>query len=178
MLKVLAIIALVAIVVFGGILALATMQPDEFRVARSKAINAPPEKIFPYLNDLRQFALWSPFEKKDPDMLRTFSGPASGVGAVYEFAGDGNVGKGKLAITDSTPPGKIEMQLTMVEPIAADNRITFTLVPNGASTDVTWVMLGATPFVGKIMHVICNFDKMIGGDFEAGLDSLKALAEK
>jgi hypothetical protein len=171
---------LVAIIVVGvaGILAFAATKPDTFRVQRAASIKAPPEKIFPLLNNLRAFALWSPYEKKDPRMQRTYSGAPIGKGAVYELDGDKNVGSGRLAIADSSPSSKVTLRLDMMRPLEAHNLVEFTLEPKGDATNVTWAMNGQVPYVAKIVHVFLNVDRMVGNDFEAGLANLKAIAEK
>ena len=123
----------VAVIAVGiaGVLAYAATKPDTFRVQRAASIKAPPEKIFPLLNDLRNFALWSPYEKKDPAMKRTYSGAPSGKGAVYEWDGDKNVGSGRLAIANSSPPSKVTLDLDMLAPLKAHNIVEFTLEPKG-----------------------------------------------
>jgi len=171
-------IAVVVVVLLAAILVFAATKPDTFRVQRVTSIKAPPEKIFPYLNDLRSFGTWSPYEKKDPAMQRTFSGPASGKGAVYEWEGDKNVGKGRMEIADTAPPSKVAIKLDFVRPFEAHNIVEFTLAPKGDSTDVTWAMQGPVPYVAKIMHVFVDMDSMVGKDFEAGLANLKTVAEK
>jgi uncharacterized protein YndB with AHSA1/START domain len=167
------VVAVVAVVV-----AYASTRPDTFRVARSIRIGAPPEKIFALLNDFRNFRLWSPYETKDPDMTRTFSGAEAGPGARYDWEGNKNVGKGWLLISSSARPSRIDMDLNMVAPIAAKNAVSFTLAPDGSGTLVTWAMQGHAPLAAKVMHLILNVDRMVGGDFETGLAKLKAVAER
>jgi uncharacterized protein YndB with AHSA1/START domain len=171
-------IAIVVVVLVAGILAYAATKPDVFRVQRATSIKAPPEKIFPFLNDLHKFGAWSPWEKKDPAMKRTFAGSESGKGAMYEWDGDKNVGQGRMEIVDTAPPSKVAIKLDFVRPFEAHNTVEFTLAPNGDSTDVTWAMQGPVPYVAKIMHVFVDMDSMVGKDFEAGLASLKTVAEK
>ena len=172
-------IAIVVVVLLAGILAYAATKPDVFRVQRATSIKAPPEKIFPFLNDLHKFGAWSPWEKKDPAMKRTFAGSESGKGAVYEWDGDKNVGQGRMEIMDTTPPSKVAIKLDFARPFEAHNIVEFTLTPKGGdSTDVTWAMQGPVPYVAKIMHVFVDMDSMVGKDFEAGLATLKSVAEK
>ena len=178
MLKIVGILVAVIVVGIAGILAFAATKPDTFRVQRAASIKAPPEKIFPFLNDLHNFASWSPYEKKDPAMKRTHSGAPSGKGAVYEWDGDRNVGAGRLAIANASPPSKLTLNLDMFRPLEAHNMVVFTLEPKGESTNVTWAMDGKVPYLAKIVHVFLNVDKMVGQDFEAGLANLKAVAEK
>ena len=160
-------------VVIAGVLAYAATRPDTFRVHRTASINAPPERIFPLINDLRSGERWSPYYR----MKGTYPGPGSGPGATFEFAGNKDVGSGRVTITDSTPPGKVTMRLQMFKPFAADNTVEFTLVPRGATTDVTWAMQGQQPYLAKVMGLFFDMDKMVGTDFAAGLASLKAIVE-
>jgi uncharacterized protein YndB with AHSA1/START domain len=172
------VVVAVLVVGLGIVLAVAATKPDTFRVVRSTAIKAPPEKIFPLINDFRQWSAWSPYEHKDPAMKKIYSGAAIGRGAVYEWNGDKNVGSGRITITDAVPPSKVMIDLDMITPFAASNKVEFTLVPNGGSTAVTWEMEGGVPYFAKIIHVFLDMDQMVGKDFEAGLANLKASAEK
>jgi len=172
------IVSIVIVVAIAAVLLFAATRPDTFQVQRTAAIQAPPEKIFPLINDLQRFKSWNPFAKKDPNATEIYSGPASGKGAKSVFAGNSEVGKGSLEITDSVPSSKVAMQLRMTEPMEANNQIEFTLEPKGDITNVTWAMKGQCSYLGKIVGLFFNMDRMVGGDFEAGLASLKAIAEK
>ena len=161
-----------------GILVVASTKPDDFRIQRSASIAAPPEKIFPLINDFRAFGSWSPYEKLDPAMKRSYTGAAAGKGAVYAWEGDGQAGAGRMEITESAPPSRIALNLDFTKPFEAHNIVEFTLEPRGGATIVTWSMHGPTPFLAKVMHVFINFDRMVGADFETGLANMKALAER
>lgn len=171
-------IALALLVVVVGILVYAATRPDTLRVERKATINAPPDKIYPLIADFRRWTSWSPWEKRDPALQRTYSGAASGKGAVYAWQGNRDVGSGQMEIVDVTEPTKVGIKLDFIEPFEGHNVADFTLVPKGGATDVTWVMTGPTPYLGKVIGVFINMDRMIGNDFEAGLASLKAAAEK
>ncbi len=175
MLKTIAIIIFVAI---AALLIYAATRPDTFRVERSANIKATPEKLFGLINDIRQVNAWSPFTRKDPAIKLTYRGPASGVGAATDWEGNKDVGRGTLTISGSQPASKVSMKLDMLAPIEGHNDIEFTLVPQGDTTVVTWAMHGPSPFLGKLMGVIFNMDKMVGGDFEKGLANLREMAEK
>jgi hypothetical protein len=172
------IIALVVVVLLAALLIYAATKPDTFSVQRSASINAPPKKIFAHINDFHSWGPWSPYEKKDPAMKRTYSGSANGRGAVYEWDGDKTVGKGRIEITESSPPTKVTMALDMLTPFEAHNIVVFTLDPKGDSTSVTWAMNGQTPYIAKVVHVFLDMDTMVGKDFETGLANLKTIAEK
>src|SRR5262245_58905327 len=172
------VIGVLLVVGIAAVLALAAAKPDVFRVQRAATIKAPPEKIFPLISDFRHWTAWSPYERKDPAMKKSFSGAAAGKGAVYEWDGDKNVGKGRIEITEATLPSKVALKLDFVRPFEAHNVVEFTLQPKGDATDVTWAMQGPAPFLSKVMQVFLNMDRMVGQDFEAGLANMKALAEK
>ena len=178
MLKTIAYIVAVLVVIVAGILIYAATRPDTFRVQRSVSIKAPPDKIYALINDLRLWSGWSPYEKKDPDMKRTFSGAPSGKGAIYEWDGNNNVGKGRMEITDTASPSKVVIKLDFIKPFEGHNTAEFTLEPKGDSTVVTWAMYGSASLMMKVMGIFMNMDNMIGNDFAVGLANLKAVAEK
>jgi uncharacterized protein YndB with AHSA1/START domain len=171
------ILGIVVVVLIVGVLGFAATRPDSFRVQRTATIKAPPEKIFALINDLKGWKTWSPYEKKDPAMKRTLSGAPTGKGAIYEWEGNKDVGKGRMEIADTTPPSKVVIKLDFIEPFQAHNTAEFSLSGKGETTDVTWAIYGPSPFVTKVLSVFLDMDKMIGHDFEAGLANLKAIAE-
>jgi carbon monoxide dehydrogenase subunit G len=168
-----AVAAILVIIVF-----MAAMKPDTFSVKRVVTIKAPPEKIAALITDFHQWGSWSPWEQLDPNMKRTFTGAASGKGAIYEWAGNKDVGSGRMEITEASVPAKTVIKLDFMEPFESHNTTEFTLVPQGEMTQVSWDMAGPMPFVSKLMSVFMSMDAMIGKDFEKGLASMKAVAEK
>jgi uncharacterized protein YndB with AHSA1/START domain len=175
MLKTIGIIVVVALI---ALLVTAAFQPDTFRVQRATRIAAPPEKIFALINDFHRWGSWSPYEKLDPDMKRSFSGADSGTGAVYEWAGSSKAGQGRMEIIEAPAPSKVAIKLDFLKPFEAHNVATFTLEPQDGGTNVTWAMDGPSPYMFKVMHLFFNMDRMVGRDFETGLSNLKALAER
>lgn len=171
-------IAIALVVIVALILALAATRPDTFSVERRISIAAPPAKVMPLLADFHSWQSWSPWERLDPNMQRTFSGPASGQGAVYEWTGNSDVGRGRMEITEYTPPSKVVIRLEFREPLAVTNMTTFALAPTATGTDVSWTMNGPMLFVSKIMSVFMSMDTLIGKDFERGLATLKSVAEQ
>ena len=170
------ILVVIAVVVIG-VLVLAATRPDVFRLQRSIVIDAMPERIFPLINDLRAHESWNPFDKPDPDTRKIHAGETQGAGAVYEWNGKGQAGAGRLSILESDPSSRIGMQLEMLKPFRTSNQVTFTLVPEGAATTLTWSMQGPVPYPAKVMHTLFNMDRMIGKQFEAGLANLKSIVE-
>ncbi|MGE0725770.1 MAG: SRPBCC domain-containing protein, partial [Alphaproteobacteria bacterium] len=139
---------------------------------------APPVRIFPLIADFRRWPAWSPWEKKDPAMKRSFAGPDRGVGAAYAWDGDKNVGTGRMEIIEAAAPSRVALKLDFEKPFEAHNTVAFVLTPAAGGTTVTWTMDGPVPFLFRIVHLFMDMDRMVGGDFEAGLAALKAEAEK
>jgi hypothetical protein len=160
-----------------AILGYAAGKPPTFFVERTTTVNAPANKIFPYINDLHQWDHWTPYNK-DPAMQKTYSGSDSGQGAHYAWSGDKTVGQGTSTISESVSPSKVVLDLHFIVPFEAHNTAVFTLDPQGSATRVTWSMDGKSSFVFKVMGIFINMDNMIGKDFEVGLARLKAVAEK
>ncbi len=172
------IIAPIVIVLVAALLIFAATRPDTFRLQRSITINAPPEKIFPFINDFRHWPSWSPWEKMDLGMKKTHSGSSQGRGAVYEWDGNKDVGTGRMEVLDSIPASKILIKLDFFKPFEAHNTAEFTLTPSAGSTQVTWAMYGPQPYLMKVMGLFCSPERMIGPQFETGLANLKTISEK
>lgn len=177
MLAILAYTTILLAILAGVIVVAATRRPDSFRFARSARIAATPERLFPLIADLHQMNTWNPYALRDPASTGSYSGPASGRGAKYEFAGKKS-GTGHIEIVDAKPNSEVVMRLFMTKPFACDNRVDFSLKPEGPATSVTWAMSGQQPLMAKIMTLFINCDKMVGKDFDEGLANLKAIAEK
>lgn len=170
---------IVSLILFVVVLLIyAATKPNTFRLQRSTTINAPADRVFPFINDFHTWASWSPWEKKDLAMKKTHRGASQGKGAVLEWDGNKDVGTGRMEMLESVPASKILIQLDFLKPFEAHNTAEFTLAPNGGSTQLTWAMYGPQPFMMKVMGLFCSMDKMVGKDFEDGLSNLKALIEK
>ena len=165
------------VVIIAVLLVVVVLQPASFSVERSTAIAAPPSAIFPLVNDFHQWDRWSPWAKRDPEMKTTYSGADAGVGATYAWVGNSEVGEGKMTITESAPNERIVINLEFLVPFKATNTTEFTFTPVGDQTEVRWRMTGENGFVGKAMSLFMDMDSMVGGDFEDGLQSMKAAAE-
>jgi len=173
-----AIVVGLLVVAAAAVLILAANKPDRFHIERAIRINAPAEKIFPLINDFRNWVAWSPWEKKDPALKRTYGGAQSGTGATYAWEGDRNVGQGRMEIAEASAPSRIVIKLDFIKPFEAHNIVTFTLAPQGDATHVTWAMDGPNLFIGKVISVFMSMDRMVGKDFETGLANLKSAAER
>jgi len=178
MFEIIAIIAVIIAIAIAAVLILAATKPNTLRVQRATSIKAPADRIFPMINDFRQWRTWSPYENKDPAMNRTYEGTGSGKGAVYAWDGNNNVGSGRMEILETAVPSKITIKLDFFKPFEGHNTAEFTMLPQGDVTNLTWTMSGPAVFMSKLMQVFMNLDHMIGRDFEVGLANLKKLAEK
>ena len=163
---------LVVALLVGAVLILAAMRPDTFKVQREATIQAPPEKVYALISDFKSWGAWSPWEKKDPQMKRTFGD------RTYAWQGNKEVGEGRMEIVEAVPPSQVKVKLDFLKPFEAHNMVDFTLQPKDKATQVTWAMQGDTPFFFKIVHLFMDMDRMVGRDFETGLANLKAAAEK
>jgi hypothetical protein len=169
-------LAVVAVLILALVVVI-SMRPGAFRIARSTTIAAPSSTIFPHVNDLHAWEAWSPFEKIDPNMTRSYEGPRTGVGASQLWSGNSRAGEGRSTITESHPSDHIRLKLEFKRPMKATNTADFTFEPDGNQTVVTWCMTGENGFMGKAFTMFVNMDKMLGGEFDKGLASLKAVAE-
>ena len=177
MVKVVSVVAIVLAVLVGA----ADVRRDEAGYIPRRALiehESTAGEDLPVHHELRSWRLWSPYEKKDPGMQRTYSGSPMGKGAVYEWDGNKDVGRGRMEITDASAPSKVIIKLDFIAPFEGHNIAEFALEPQGDVTNVTWAMHGPSPLLAKVMHIFMNIDKMIGDDFEAGLLNLKAAVEK
>ena len=170
------IILLIVLVLVVACLLYATTRPN-LVVERSVVINAPAEKIYPRINDFHEWGAWSPWEKLDPSIQKTYSGPESGRGAGYAWQGNSNVGQGRMEITDSAASNHVTIKLDFIKPFEGHNIAEFTLTPQDGSTVVKWTLLSQSSYMVKLIGVFVNMDKMIGKNFELGLANLKAVSE-
>lgn len=168
--------ALLLITVIIIVLVLAQRQPRHFAIARSLDISAPPERLHALIDDLRQMNRWNPYVLRDPGGTLSYSGAATGKGAKFDFSGSKS-GTGSVTVLDSAPD-RVTMRLHMTRPFAVDNRVTFTIVPKGSATQVTWGMSGPQSLIGKVMSLFIDGDRMCGRDFEEGLGNLRRIAEQ
>ena len=173
---ILKILIAIAVLVVVLVVVIAT-RPSEFRVERTATVSAPAAVVFAQVNDFHQWDAWSPYAKRDPGMKKTFEGAPSGVGAVYTWSGNHEVGEGRTTIVESRPSELIRVRLEFVRPFAATSTATFTFRPESERTAVTWTLDGRNGFPAKAMGLVMNMDKMIGDDFEKGLAQMKAIAE-
>jgi hypothetical protein len=154
------------------ILIVAAFQPNEFRVKRSATLPASPAALFAHVNDHHKFNAWNPFMKLDPAVKTTYAGPDSGVGAACSWDGNSNIGAGTATIMESKPGELVRLRMDWRKPFEGTGTVDFTFEPAGNQTVVTWEMYGPANYLGKLMSLFMDCDKMCGDQFEKGLAGL------
>lgn len=162
----------------AAVLLYAATKPDRFRIERAVVIKAPPERIYVQVQDFKAWRAWSPWEKIDPALKRSYSGPQSGKRTAYAWEGNKDVGSGRMEIVESAVPSKIVIKLDFFTPFEAHNVAEFTFAPGEQGTTVQWAMHGPSPYLSRLLDLAFDMDRMVGGQFETGLSNLKAIAEK
>src|ERR1700751_4296595 len=157
--EILLVIAAGIVMALAAVFLIAATKPDTFRIERAATIPAPPETVFALINDFHQWRSWSPWEDRDPELKRTYSGSASGKGAVYAWEGNRNVGSGRMEIMESAAPSKIVIKLDFIKPFEGHNTAEFTLAGGANATAVNWVMTGPSIFFSKVMKGLITFDR-------------------
>lgn len=168
---------LIFAVLFLAFIGFVSTKNGQFRYERSTVINAPADKIFPYLSDFKKGSLWNPYEEKDPHMKKTYSGTEGQPGSILDFEGNQDVGSGRLEVLKTVPNQSVDLKLTMIKPIHGENLINYQLTSEGNATRFTWSMSGDGGFPMKLMSVFIDCEKMITGDFEKGFQNLKKIVE-
>jgi hypothetical protein len=175
------VVLLLIVLAVAALLAVASTRPSTFRIERSTHVAAPMLQVAELIDDFREWKKWSPWENIDPTLQRTYSGTDAGVGAIYEWNGQGKAGAGRMEITEmraGAERGLIAIKLDFLKPFKASNTAEFVMTPTDSGTDLSWAMFGPSLFVSKLMGVFIDLDKMVGKDFEAGLAALKRHAEQ
>lgn len=170
-------ILLALMVIVVAFVVIVALQPEDYRVSRWTTIAAPASAVFPHVNELRKWNNWSPWAKLDPNAKNTFEGPSAGVGSVFAWAGNSQIGEGRMTITESKPNELVRFKLEFFKPMAGVCDTDFTFRTEGGQTIATWTMSGKNNFIGKAMCLFVSMDKMVGGSFEQGLASIKSLVE-
>lgn len=174
--KILKKLLLILAVVFAAVFVYSLFLPSKGVMESSMRIHAPASVVFPYVNTLKNWEKWSPWQKMDTNMKLTYEGPEAGVGAKYNWKSENkNVGFGSLSITESIPNQKIVTQLNFGNMSPSFGGFDFK--EEGGETVVRWYMnmdMGLNP-IGKIMMPMIN--KQMASVFDEGLLDIKKLAE-
>lgn len=162
--------------VIGIFLIVVALQPSDFHVKRSATLAASPAALFERVNNHHKFNEWNPFLKMDPNVKNTYAGPDTGVGAACSWDGNKDIGAGTATIVESKPNELVRMRMDWKRPMEGVATVDFTFKPDGEKTLVTWAMYGKNNFIGKLVSLFMDCDKMVGPQFEEGLTSLGKVA--
>jgi len=154
------------------------LQPSDFRIERGATMRAPAAAVHAQVNDFQNWRAWSPWEKVDPALKRSYGGPKAGTGAVYAWQGNKDVGEGRMTIVESKPGELVRIRLEFFQPFAATNSAEFRFKQAGDGTAVTWTMTGQNNFLARAMCLFVDMDRMVGGMFEQGLSQMKTVVER
>jgi uncharacterized protein YndB with AHSA1/START domain len=154
-----------------------TVAEATYTVERSATVNAEPERVYEEIVDFHRWPAWSPWEDLDPNLQRTYSGTAEGIGSVYEWSGNRKAGAGRMEITHADRPERVVIDLRFLKPFKSTSTTTFTLTPEAGGTRVTWTMTGNRTMAVRLMGVFTSMDKLVGRDFDKGLTRLRTVAE-
>ena len=171
--KILISIALILIAFLGY----ASTRPNHFRYERSGLIHSSPDKIYALTSNLKMGALWNPYAQKDPNMKAEFTGTLGEAGSKMDFDGNNEAGSGSLEVLKAIPNQAVDIRLTMTKPISVTNLIEYRLTPEGNDIRFSWAMSGEVGFIGKIIGVLIDCEKMVTKDFEVGIQNLKKICE-
>ena len=147
-----------------------------YTVERTRTIQAPVERVYPLIADFHQWTRWSPWEDLDPDLHRAYSGADAGVGAVYAWSGNRKAGAGRMEIVKAEDDRMVEIDLRFEKPFKSQNSSTFVLEPVGETTSVTWRMTGPRPLLMRLTQKFFDMDRLVGKDFDKGLDKMALVA--
>lgn len=170
-------IILAILVVAALVVMYANTKPSTFRIERGIVIKAPASKVFAFLPDFHEWAKWSPWEELDPTMTKKYEGPTGNSGPSYSWDGNNKVGSGRMELLEAVENKRVRIKLDFIRPFKAQNLTEIILNEANGTTEVNWVMTGASPLMSKIMGLFMDIDKMVGKDFEKGLNRLKSLTE-
>lgn len=170
-------ILIVVVVALIGLLTFAAFQPAEYSISRELVMKAPAEAIFPFINNSQKSNSWMPWSEVDPNAKMSYSGPDEGVGSKSSWEGNGQLGVGEALVVESNPNQNVKTQLTYTKPMHMSQMAEISLTPATEGTLVKWTVSGQNSFVGRLMCVFMNMDKMVGSQFEKGLTKLKSMVE-
>jgi hypothetical protein len=175
----LAVLSIFLVVLVGLVGVLGMVAPTEFDVEREVVIERPRDVVFNDLRFMKNHDAWSPWMRRDPNVLRTFRGTDGTVGFVSAWSGNEEVGAGEQEITSISEGRRIDYELRFKKPMEDTSAAYLITEPVGDTrTRVKWGIKGKNPFPRNVMCLVLGMRKKIGDDFEQGLAALKARLEK
>ncbi len=170
-------IVIVVAAIIGGFLIYVAMLPTQMLISRELVVSAPPEVIFPYINNSKKANDWMPWKDSDPDVEMNYTGPDEGVGSKSSWDSKGQMGTGEALVVESVANQVVKTQLTYTRPFQMKQLAEISLVPVDGGTKVKWSVSGHNNYFFRLIGVFVSCDKMIGAEFEKGLLKLKSIVE-
>ncbi|MBO6607595.1 SRPBCC family protein [Psychroserpens sp.] len=168
--------------ILGGILVLlillAIIAPKNYHVQRSIVIDRSVSEVFNYIKFIKNQDEWSPWKKRDPNMIQNFEGTDGEVGFISKWAGNKDVGTGEQEILTVHQNDRIESKLRFLKPWKSESDAFIKTETSGNDqTKVTWGFSGKNKVPINIFMMLYNVDKHVGKDFNEGLECLKEILE-
>jgi hypothetical protein len=178
--KIIKILLIILFAIVALVLLIALFISKSYKVEKSIVIHASKDSVFNYIKHLKNQNDYSVWSKMDPNWKTSFSGVDGTVGFVSAWESEvKNVGSGSQTITKIVEGDSIVTKLKFIKPFKAENDTYLTVsAVDAANTKVSWAFAGSYPYPMNIMKLIFNLEKMIGKDFEQGLENMKVIIEK
>ena len=177
--KVLKIIGIVILILIAIIVVLGLVAPKDYSVERAILIDSPKELVFDQVKYFRNWQAWSPWAEGDSLMTWTVEGIDGTEGSSYIWEGDPKgAGTGEMTNTGIEEYAEIAYHLRFIDPMESESDGYVRISEEEGKTNAVWGFYGKNPFPWNIMTLFKSMDKMVGKDFERGLDLLKGICEK
>lgn len=160
-----------------AILGYAALRPAHYKISREILIKASPEIIFPHVNNSKMTYQWMPWQENYPGLEMVYSGPEAGVGSKSSWDSDTKMGKGESLIIENKLNEYVKFQLSYYKPMEMVQIANIKLIPEGSDTKVVWEVDGQNNYIGRVVTIFMDMDKMIGTEFMKGLVNLKSIVE-
>lgn len=154
------------------------VQSSDFNVSKTIVINAKVSDVFAHVNDFHKWNAWSPWARIDPAAKNNIEGMESGIGSVFKWSSTNKeMGEGEMRIVTSVPDKLVKIDLKMTKPVVNTSVVQFILKEEGGLTHVTWAMQAKKGFVAKARGLIFDCEKLVGEQFDLGLNNMKKVVE-
>lgn len=171
-------IAKTLLVVLGVFLGYVALKPSHYEISRSVTIQAPADKVFPFVNTRTLANSWNPFILQDADIKLSYAGPEVGVGSQTHWESSKQMGVGTATVIESIPNQKVLVKLEYTKPFRMHQEAAFLLASQGSDTILTWKAYGENNFFSRVLCTFVNMDKKVGDSFAVGLQTVKNRVEQ
>ncbi len=151
--------------------------PADVKVSRSIVVNAPVDRVFDQVNDLRNWEKWSPWKRMDPTMVMTFSNPPIGQNAFYKWESkDKHMGKGTMTLAKVVANEEIVTAIEFGDGYKGTSDFRF--AHKGDGIEVTWHMENHVGMMPWSKYFGLMMKSQLKKSFDSGLKALKFYTEK